>query len=397
MARTREATATIKGYYYQFDLFILELLQLPSDDDRVCLEGIEDVDRIIDGRINAIQCKYYEGTRCSPSVVGKAVRPMLCHFASNHDDSLSYSLYGKYESGQESIPEEIDVWFAKERLFSYTDNKQGHLLHDELGLDDSDIRRFLDRLHVDVHAQSYDEQEELVFETLSKVFNCGVTDAKYFYYNNALRVVKDVAVLRSRDQRTLTRGEFIKAIGTKSVIFDAWYIERVGFRRYYSEVRSKYFTRLNVSPSERLFLIECDAEASDRDLMRLVWEISKRWGKHPRRGQAFCPTVYLHSVDSQRLKRVKRLLLNNGIHVWDGHEFLGADFSADSLVRKVPQTSDVRLKFVNEHSQIGLVLAATSKRKEVYQFYLGKPFYETGDVIGANLQIQRTMDVLKII
>ena len=51
MARTREATATIKGYYYQFDLFILELLQLPSDDDRVCLEGIEDVDRIIDGRI----------------------------------------------------------------------------------------------------------------------------------------------------------------------------------------------------------------------------------------------------------------------------------------------------------------------------------------------------------
>ena len=57
MARTREATATIKGYYYQFDLFILELLQLPSDDDRVCLEGIEDVDRIIDGGINDIQCK----------------------------------------------------------------------------------------------------------------------------------------------------------------------------------------------------------------------------------------------------------------------------------------------------------------------------------------------------
>lgn len=397
MARSREATATIKGYYYQFDLFILELLQLPSDGDSVCLEGVEDVDRIVDGHTDAIQCKYYEGTTCSPSVVGKAIRPMLRHFAGGDDDSLSYSLYGKYESGQESIPEEIDVGFAKERLFSYTENKQRHVLHDELGLDDSDIRRFLGRLHVDVHAQSYDEQEELVFAMLSKAFNCGVTDAKYFYYNNALRVVKDIAVLRSRDRRTLTRGEFIKAIGTKSVIFDAWYIERVGFRRYYSEVRSEYFGRLNVSPSERLFLIECDTEASDRDLMRLLWEISKKWGKHPRRGRAYCPTVYLHSVDSERLKRVKRLLLNNGIHVWDGYEFLGADFSADSLTRRVPQGSDVKLKFVNEHSQIDPVLTAIATYKEVYQFYLKEPFYETGDVIGANLQIQRTMDVLRII
>lgn len=113
MARSREATATIKGYYYQFDLFILELLQLPNDSDSVCLEGVEDIDRIIDGHTDAIQCKYYEGTTCSPSVVGKAIRPMLRHFAGSDDDSLSYSMYGKYESGQGSIPEEIDVGFRQ--------------------------------------------------------------------------------------------------------------------------------------------------------------------------------------------------------------------------------------------------------------------------------------------
>lgn len=42
--RSREAISTIKGYYYQFDYFILQLLQLRDDDDSVRIEGIEDVD-----------------------------------------------------------------------------------------------------------------------------------------------------------------------------------------------------------------------------------------------------------------------------------------------------------------------------------------------------------------
>ena len=56
LGRNREATATIKGYYYQFDLFILELLRLPNDDDYARLEGIEDIDRIVDGQTDTIQC-----------------------------------------------------------------------------------------------------------------------------------------------------------------------------------------------------------------------------------------------------------------------------------------------------------------------------------------------------
>lgn len=46
--RSREATSTIKGYYYQFDYFILQLLQLQDDDDSVRIEGIEDVDIVSD-------------------------------------------------------------------------------------------------------------------------------------------------------------------------------------------------------------------------------------------------------------------------------------------------------------------------------------------------------------
>lgn len=83
--RSREAISTIKGYYYQFDYFILQLLQLRDDDDSVRIEGIEDVDILSKDTTSAVQCKYYDGTACSPSVVGKAVRLMLQHFADNKD------------------------------------------------------------------------------------------------------------------------------------------------------------------------------------------------------------------------------------------------------------------------------------------------------------------------
>ena len=94
--RSREAISTIKGYYYQFDYFILQLLQLQDDDDSVRIEGIEDIDIFSADCTKAVQCKYYDGTGCSPSVIGKAVRPMLQHFADNKDSKLSYKLYGHF-------------------------------------------------------------------------------------------------------------------------------------------------------------------------------------------------------------------------------------------------------------------------------------------------------------
>lgn len=46
MPCTRDAVATLKGYYYQFDYFILQLLEAATEDTVVTLEGMEDVDII---------------------------------------------------------------------------------------------------------------------------------------------------------------------------------------------------------------------------------------------------------------------------------------------------------------------------------------------------------------
>ena len=84
MAKERSAIATIKGYYYQFDYFILQLLKCNNETDSICIEGIEDVDLKTVDESTAIQCKYYAGTvvitcvlKSNPSKVSKIILTIL--------------------------------------------------------------------------------------------------------------------------------------------------------------------------------------------------------------------------------------------------------------------------------------------------------------------------------
>lgn len=77
MARSRDAVDTIKGYYYQFDYFILQLINLVNETDNVTIEGIEDVDIFDEKEMIAVQCKYYAKTTYNHSVIAKPIRLML--------------------------------------------------------------------------------------------------------------------------------------------------------------------------------------------------------------------------------------------------------------------------------------------------------------------------------
>ena len=55
----RVASSTIKGFLYQFNVTLEELLN--SDSEEIFVEGrIEDIDIIDESNLKAIQCKYHE-------------------------------------------------------------------------------------------------------------------------------------------------------------------------------------------------------------------------------------------------------------------------------------------------------------------------------------------------
>src|SRR4051794_348560 len=76
MPHTRSAYASIRGYVYQFDRTILEILQC-NDDDIVTIEGIEDIDLDTPEVSTAVQCKYFEAQKFSLPLIRDAVAAML--------------------------------------------------------------------------------------------------------------------------------------------------------------------------------------------------------------------------------------------------------------------------------------------------------------------------------
>lgn len=399
-SRSRDAVSTIKGYYFQFDYYILQLLQLQEDEEFVRIEGIEDVDIIIPDVIEAVQCKYYDGTRCTPSVVGKAIRPMLVHFAEHKDDPVCYrySLFGHYSSGQESIAAPITVEYAKQKFFTYTEDGKKHELHNELGLSDPDLKDFLKRLSLQLNANTYEAQIEEIIVLLQNVIHCAEYDARFFYYNNAVSFVKEVAVKRTPIARTISKKRFLEAINKKRDLFDRWYIEYVGFEKFYRATRKKFFTQTNVSPINRIFLIESDESMDDTDLAELIMKIGEKWSRLSLREKTpFCPYVYLHGIPASRLANIKNILFENNFHIWDGYEYKDALFSPSSLTRPVNHYVGVKVKMINKMSQIDPVLDTCNGAKAVYQFYLDKPFYDRDGIMGGKIQIQNTRDVQKII
>lgn len=255
MATGRDAIDTITGYYYQFDYSILQILDLKNENDTITIEGIEDVDIIEENGLTAIQCKYYDKTEYNHSVIAKPIRLMLKDYVSRtpQKKNIRYKLYGRYKSGHGKFPSALSVDFAKKSLFTYTENKVHHILHEELSLSDKDIEDFLSKIDVDINAENYKEQQAKVINRLGDIFQCGDFEAEYYYYNNALRYIKEVATEQDVKDRIVSQKQFLKNINSKKMLFDKWYLQFKGIREYCGEIKKQYFSPRNVSPYERFF------------------------------------------------------------------------------------------------------------------------------------------------
>ncbi len=396
MAKGRDAIDTITGYYYQFDYYILQLLGLAGENDTVTIEGIEDVDILEENELTAIQCKYYNKTEYNHSIIAKPIRLMLRDYVNRppQKKNIRYKLYGRYKSGHDKYPGSLNVDFAKKSLFTYTENNVHHVLHDELSLQDAEIEEFLCKVDVDINAEDYKEQQAKVIKKLGNIFQCTAFEAEYYYYNNALRLVKETATQQNVKDRIVSKRVFLTKINSKKMLFDKWYLQFKGIREYCGEIKKQYFSPRNVSPYERFFLIECDSIINDAKLLSVIVKISNNWSKLSKREvHTFCPYIYLHGISKERLVAIKKMLQQDDIQLWDGYDFLGASFSVKSIIRKANAENNVKIKIINELNMLDSIIEKVSGTKEIYHFYLNEPFYENERNLCYGIQIPSTEDI----
>lgn len=374
---TRDAVSTIRGYFYQFDYSILQVLKLENDSDTICIEGIEDVD--INDRNNIVlhQCKCYEGTEYNHSEIKEALEWMLKHFAHNKDSDFKYYLYGVYKSGQHKLPQIIDVEFAKKNFFTKKHrNAPTEYLYQQLKLSDDDITLFLQKLTIDINAVGLKMQEETVREELCKALDCKIQQIEP-YYCNALSIIRRLATQTDLSDRTISRSQFIQEVKDVDNQFEVWLLHKNGSSNFAKAIKKKYFNNgLNISPYDRFFIIECNKNTSIVDLKTIILRISNKYSKLSQRAKPkFCPYFCFYGLEDDKLLELKKQLARDKIVFADGYDFRGADFNVASVVKEPTKDHLTSLRIIDSIDLLDIVLEATTATIEIYQFYNTQAYY----------------------
>lgn len=400
----RTAIDTIKGYFYQFDYAISKLLELGQLSDTIIVEGIEDVDISTATEDSAVQCKYYAKTEYNHSVIARPIRLMLDHYKEVRNGTrtrINYKLYGYFQSGQSKLITPFDSSFLKDKFLTYTENKVARSHHTELSLTDGDLDDFISLLTIDITALEYETQLSNISVHLMKEFGCDAFEAEHFYYNNALKVIKQIAVEGDISKRRISKGDFLSKINFKSILFNDWFIKHKGEHKYFLELKNQYFTVFNVSPFARFFLIEVPSKNYVRaDLKDLIFTISRKWSKlSPREPVPFCPYIYLHCISRSELIELKKELHSEGFEFIDGFDFEGATFSPKSLSKAIKGSGSLNIRFINELPYIDLAIKEISITKEIYQFYLETLFFDVSynNIKHVKIQVSQLTNIKKII
>ena len=401
----RSAVDTIRGYFYQFDYSILRVLKLPDPDGSIAVECIEDVDIRTATEVTAVQCKYYAGTEYNHSVIKPAVMYMLSHFKAiraQTKPTVRYSLRGHYSAGQHKLTVPIDVAFLKKHLLTYSERKVERRHHEELGLGDADLDGFLSVLDVDINAASFEVQFAEVIRQLQTAYNCTPFTAEYFYYNNALAVMRGLSIQPQPANRTITKKAFLEQSDTSSVLFNEWFVRKKGEKSHFAALRKEYFADLNQSPFERFFLVEVDPRTLVRsDLKDLLLTLSKKWSKTTKRdgNSSFCPYIYVHGLPAAELVALKKELATEEFGFIDGYDFHGADFNVKSIARPATHDNGIKLKVLNSIADAAATVVAVTKTRQVYQFHLGQSYFDLANeaVKHVKIQLEKLTDIKAII
>lgn len=395
---TREAVSTIRGYFYQFDYSILQVLSLENGSDTICIEGIEDVDINNQEELSFHQCKCYEGTEYNHSKIKKAVGWMLQHYTENKDCDYKYYIYGTYSSGQSKLPQTIDIEFAKKNFFTTKHKDSVILLHKQLNLSDDDLKDFLEKLKININAESYEKQTQTVRDKICSVLGCRKQNVEP-YYCSALSIIKDLATKDDISDRIISREEFISKLQSVDAQYEMWLLQKNGASKFAKAVKKKYFNNgLNISPYNRFFLIECNTSTSITDLKEVILHISNRYSKLTAYAKPkFCPYFCLYGLNEKNLIELKKKLARDKVVFTDGYNFRGADFSASTVVREPTKDNLIQLRIIDSIDFLESVYMATCSTIEIYQFYCSKIYYENTSHKHIKIPFEKVTDIIEMV
>lgn len=423
MSKSRAAISTIKGYFYQFDKSILEILEQSNETDMVTIEGIEDIDIENSDERNFIQCKYYEKTDFDNSIIRKPIQLMFRHYLENRtepkDKNFTYRLYGYYNKGHEKLleltTENLRTYFLDFSKYGVIDesgnsnyqikNKKGEVIFEET-VEDDDIEDFKNHLFIDIKADSYENQiEKIKSKIQNDLSDYSEEDIELIYFN-ALKIIKDLACEHNIEKRQISKKEFWDRIKTKNYYFERWMSELLEWKNYKKIIHKKYFPRVsNLSPAHRFFLLDCQGE-SVNNVKNVISEISR---KYSRLIHQFSPYVYLYNtLNVDFVTELKEKLYEDGCFFKDGFPFKNSKFRFQEMLIKPDKFNGISVRILEHPINLSIVLQKLVEVERVDQLPINLYIFNKSNQLNleignldnrdySKINIRQIIDILDII
>jgi len=381
-AENREATATIRGYLYQFDATIRTILSL-NNHDTLTVEGLEDFDVQQSDLSGLFQCKYYAAQRLTSATIRDAILPMLKGFISLDLPSRNKRHYHLYGYFKDSCPSEkkltsVDlkrILVRKERVILQSGQAENKIIDvmKEIGAKENDIRLFVQQFTIHICTE-YDEHKNNVVEALKKAFRVTLVEAEGYLYPTALTLVSVLATKPNKEDREISKEFFLQQIQPSHAIYNAWALREKGESAYCSNIRRKYFTSQNVDNEHRFFIIETLSESMDADFLELLKIFQRKWSSHRVRrkpdNERYAPYVHFRNMPPDRLIKIKHLLYKEGARFVDGYAFYGAQFCAEHLCKQQTYENQISLRLVNSQDDLIKCIEVMNQPYSIYEFFV---------------------------
>jgi len=369
----------IKGFEYQIDKNILEILKETDVKKAINIEQNQDIDTAD----FVMQVKYKEATKFTPSTIKKPVIQLIDeHIKNNSKQYILYCYFKDFNNYTESIS--IDSILGSSKSDYTQQQKTDFQKSFKLNFAPQfDIQ--LEQTIREIQNLNYNEDESIIFHSRASHFLRNlVVDNSPNYISNRTCTKNDLIELFKNDRKVIFKNSFRFFKGEDS---------------YFKKMKKDFFTSNNVDKTIKIFIIELDGSESNSEIVLLLKAISEKYFKQLNRdikGEA--PFVFIRNINSQNLVKVKEKLVESNLIFKDGYDFLNSVFNLNSITLKSSKENRISLKLTNSKIELNQVIDFNfNTLKEVNQFFQSEPIEITQDIKETNIEVQNSNEILKII
>ena len=405
----REASATIRGYIYQFDATIRKILA-SGDADSCTVEDVEDFDIHSPDLSSYFQCKYYASKKLTASVLRDAILPMIENYVGLTLGARSDKRYFLYGHFKESSYTSTDITLETLKTILVRREKSqdefGEIsyqpinIQNEIGATDDDLERFILKFSLELCSEYEAHKNSTIVELASSLYVSQLESESYIY-PSALTLISKLACKETTEGRTITKEAFLQKVKPSQALYSLWSLREKSQSAYCRVMRSRYFSKVNIEEEAKIFILDLPGITPEVDVLQLLRVIRKKWSSHMVRRKPdrdrYAPFIFLSKTSPEQLANIKRILLEEGCVFLDGYPFQGASFSVPSISQQQTYQNKISIRFLNSQDDLLSCLNTLNQPRSIYQFYIESPLTFEGNNTQVCIPITSSSMIMDIV